>query len=164
MNFSEVNFQPLPCCGGDRTLRTGMAVLQVTRLNVVYHRDFRLSYVETFCTLAGIGTVLLQQLLYSILDFFFSPLVLLFPGPVLSPLHRGHSRPPQAALLQELVLVLELPHSPLPLPALHHVVSEGHLAGLRVGQQIFEGIVRLYVDWGGTRGLQAEQGTRGGTI
>ena len=69
--FSEVNFQLLPCCGGDRTLRTGMAVVQVKRLNVVYHRDLRLSCVRTFCALPGIGTFLLQQLLDSILDFFF---------------------------------------------------------------------------------------------
>ena len=85
------------------------------------------------------------------------------PG-YISPVHRGYSRPPQAALLQELVLVLELAHSPLPLPALHHVVSEGRLAGLSVGQQIFEGIVWLYGDWRGTGRLQLEQGTRGGTV
>ena len=75
-----------------------------------------------------------------------SPPELLFSGPVLPPVDRGHSRPPLPALLQELVLVVVLAGSFLSLPTLHHVVGEGHLARLRVGQQMFERIVRLYGD------------------
>ena len=64
-----MKFQVLPSLRGERTIGTGMTVVQV-RLDVVYQGDFQLSRPQTSGALPGSGTLLLQQLLHFILDFF----------------------------------------------------------------------------------------------
>ena len=64
-----MEFQVFPGAGGKRTLRTGMAVVQM-RLNVVYQGDFKLSLLLTYGALPGVGTIPLQQLLDFMLDLF----------------------------------------------------------------------------------------------
>ena len=64
-----MKFQVFSRLSGEGTIGTGMTVVQV-RLDVVYQGDFQLSRPQTSGALPGNGTLLLQQLLDFILDFF----------------------------------------------------------------------------------------------